>query len=210
MGKKRKDHLPGKTIERLSQYRRILLVKLAGGKTNVFSHELAKWLNLTSVQVRRDLMLIDCSGSQSKGYSVGDLVYRIASIIDSKSALNLAVVGMGNLGRAITSYFSGKRDKLSIVAVFDNDTQKTDRIISGVPCFHINSVKEKIEADNISMAILTVTPEAAQDVAKILVDSGIKGILNYTTVPISVPDEVYLEEYDMVTSLEKLAYFVNT
>lgn len=202
--------LPGKTIERLSQYRRILLNRLAGGKQNLYSHELATWLNLTSVQVRRDLMLIGCAGSQSKGYSIDDLVNRIAGIIDYESTQRIAVIGMGNLGRAITSYFSGKRDKLSIVAVFDNDPQKTDRIISGIPCYHINSIKEKIQTQGISIAILTVTPSVAQDVAKILVESGIKGILNYTSVPISVPQGVFLEEYDMVTSLEKLAYFVNT
>jgi redox-sensing transcriptional repressor len=210
MGKKQVGDLPGKTIERLSQYRRLLLNRLSSGKLNVFSHELATWLNLTSVQVRRDLMLIGCSGSQSKGYSVNDLVNRIGRIIDHKIAQRIAVVGMGNLGRAITSYFSGKRDKLLIVAVFDNDVTKTDRVISGIPCHHINSLKEKIETEEINIAILTVTPSAAQDVAKLLVESGIKGILNYTSVPISVPQGVFLEEYDMVTSLEKLAYFVNT
>ncbi len=210
MGKKQIGNLPGKTIERLSQYRRLLLNRLASGKPNVYSHELATWLNLTSVQVRRDLMLIGCSGSQSKGYGIGDLVNRIAGIIDHEGAQRIAVIGMGNLGRAITSYFSGKRDKLSIVGVFDNDPQKTDRIISGIPCHHINTIKEKIKTQGISIAILTVTPSATQEVAKLLVESGIKGILNYTSVPISVPPGVFLEEYDMVTSLEKLAYFANT
>jgi len=210
MGRKQVGDLPIKTIERLSQYRRLLLNRLASGRSNVFSHELASWLNLTSVQVRRDLMLIGCTGSQSKGYSISDLVSRIGRIIDRDSTQRIAVIGMGNLGRAITSYFSGKRDKLSIVAVFDNDTQKTDRIISGVPCYHINHIKEKIKLEGIRIAILTVTPSVAQDVAKILVESGIKGILNYTSVPISVPPDVFLEDYDMVTSLEKLAYFVNT
>ena len=204
---KSKD-LPGKTIERLSQYRRILCNSINEGKINVYSHELARMMNLTPVQVRRDLMLIGYSGSQSKGYVIKDLISLIGKIIDSDEQQKVAIVGMGNLGRAITSYFSGKRERLSIVAAFDNDMQKANRIIAGVPCHHVNKLKEILPAEGIKIAILTVAPEATHDVAKMLFDAGIKGILNYTSVPLTVPDGVFLEEYDIVTSLEKLAFFV--
>jgi redox-sensing transcriptional repressor len=202
------EELPGKTVERLSQYRRLLYNSMREGKTNIFSHELARLMNLTPVQVRRDLMLIGYSGSQSKGYVIKDLIALIGKIIDSENGQRIAVIGMGNLGRAITSYFTGKRDKLSILAVFDNDPQKTDRIIAGVPCHHISKLKEIIPAENISIAVLTVAPEATYEVAKLLLDAGIKGILNYTSVPLTVPAGVFLEEYDIVTSLEKLAFHV--
>jgi redox-sensing transcriptional repressor len=202
--------LPGKTIERLSQYRRILYNSIREGKTNIYSHELARMMNLTPVQVRRDLMLIGYSGSQSKGYVIKDLVALIGKIIDSENGQKVVIVGMGNLGRAITSYFSGKRDKLTIVAAFDNDVQKTDRIVAGIPCHHINDVKEVVEKEGVQIAILTVSPEATPHVAKILMDAGIKGLLNYTSVPLTVTEGIYLEEYDIVTSLEKLAYLVKT
>jgi len=202
------EELPGKTVERLSQYRRLLFNSLQEGKANIYSHELAQVTNLTPVQVRRDLMLIGYSGSQSKGYVIKDLINLIGKIIDSESGQRIAIVGMGNLGRAITSYFLGKREKLSIVAAFDNDTQKTDRIIAGVPCHHINKLKEIIPAENISIAVLTVAPEATYEVAKLLLEAGIKGILNYTSMPLTVPQGVHLEEYDIVTSLEKLAFHV--
>ena len=205
-----KSHLdlPGKTVERLSQYRRILYNSINQGKINIYSHELAQMMNLTPVQVRRDLMLIGYSGSQSKGYVIKDLVNLIGKIIDSDNGQNVAIVGMGNLGRAITAYFAGKRERLSIVAAFDNDLQKTDRIIAGVPCHHISKLKEIIPAENISIAVLTVAPEATHEVARMLMDAGIKGILNYTSVPLTVPDNIFLEEYDIVTSLEKLAFLV--
>lgn len=208
MNSKNLKELPGKTIERLSQYRRILFNNLNEGKTNVYSHELARVMNLTPVQVRRDLMLIGYSGSQSKGYIIKDLIGLIGEIIDSKHPQNVAIIGMGNLGRAITSYFAGKRDRLSIVAAFDNDTQKINRIIAGVPCHHINQIKEVVPAEKIRMAILTVAPEATHEVAKLLIEAGIKGILNYTSVPLTVPEGIHLEEYDIITSLEKLAFFV--
>jgi redox-sensing transcriptional repressor len=165
-------------------------------------------MNLTPVQVRRDLMLIGYGGSQSKGYVIKDLIALIGQIIDNESGQNVAIVGMGNLGRAITSYFSGKREKLTIVAAFDNDLQKTDRVIAGIPCYHINKINDIITRNSISIAILTVAPEASHEVAKALMDAGIKGILNYTSVPLTVPDHVFLEEYDIVTSLEKLAFLV--
>ncbi|MBW6498553.1 MAG: redox-sensing transcriptional repressor Rex [Bacteroidales bacterium] len=202
------EDLPGKTVERLSQYRRLLFNSLQEGKTNIYSHELARVTNLTPVQVRRDLMLIGYSGSQSKGYVIKDLINLIGKIIDSETGQRIAIVGMGNLGRAITSYFLGKREKLAIVAAFDNDTQKTDRIIAGVPCHHINKLKEIIPAENISIAVLTVAPEATYEVAKLLLEAGIKGILNYTSMPLTVPPGVHLEEYDIITSLEKLAFHV--
>jgi redox-sensing transcriptional repressor len=205
---KKNMDLPGKTIERLSQYRRILFNSTHDGKTNIYSHELAKVMNLTSVQVRRDLMLIGYSGSQSKGYLIKDLINLIASIIDSDQPQKIALVGMGNLGRAITSYFSGKRDRLSIVAAFDNDISKTNRIIAGVPCHHINELKEIIPSLDIKIAILTVSAEGTQEAAKLLMDAGIKGILNYTSVPLTVPEHIHLEEYDIITSLEKLAFLV--
>lgn len=202
--------LPGKTVERLSQYRRILYNSVSQGKNNIYSHELARIMNLTPVQVRRDLMLIGYSGSQSKGYVIKDLILLIGRIIDSDEGQNVAIVGMGNLGRAITSYFTGKRDKLSIKAAFDNDLQKTDRVISGVPCYHITKANEVIRENQISVAILTVAPGAAHDVANMLIEAGVKGILNYTSVPLTLPGHVFLEEYDIITSLEKLAFLVKS
>ncbi len=208
MMKKVNQELPGKTIERLSQYRRILFNIMNEGKANIYSHELASMMNLTSVQVRRDLMLIGYSGSQSKGYVVKDLVELIGNIIDSDHGQKIIIVGMGNLGRAITSYFSGKREKLSIVAAFDNDENKTDRIMSGIPCYHVNKLNEVVQKEGVSIAILTVSPEAAHTANKLLLEAGVKAIMNYTSIPLTVPEGVHLEEYDMVTSLEKLAYLV--
>mgnify|MGYP004702202959 CR=1 FL=1 len=205
---KKNIELPGKTIERLSQYRRILYNSINEGKQNIFSHELARIVNLTPVQVRRDLMLIGYAGSQSKGYMIKDLINLIGKIIDSETPQNIAVVGMGNLGRAITSYFTGKRERLSIVAAFDNDTQKINRIITGIPCYHTNDIQNIIPKMDIRIAILTVAPQAAHEVAKLLISAGVTGILNYTSVPLTVPAGVHLEEYDIVTSLEKLAFMV--
>ncbi|MCG8409980.1 MAG: redox-sensing transcriptional repressor Rex [Bacteroidales bacterium] len=200
--------LPEKTIGRLSEYRRTLLSCLAEGKTHIFSHELANMHNITAVQVRRDIMLIGYSTTLKKGYDVKALIDVIGDIIDTKDGLNAAIIGIGNLGRAITTYFNGKRTKLKIAATFDTDPEKANRVISGVKCYHTNDISRIIKEQDISIGILTVPPEDAAAVAEILIMAGIKGILNYTSTSLNVSPNVYLEEYDMVTSLEKVAYFV--
>ena len=103
------NNLPEKTVERLSKYRRSLLITSAKGKTHIFSHEIANMLHITSVQVRRDLMLIGHSGTLRKGYDVKELIDLIGIILDIEQGINLAVVGLGNLGRSIIGYISGRR-----------------------------------------------------------------------------------------------------
>jgi redox-sensing transcriptional repressor len=200
--------LPEKTVERLSEYRRTLLECLTRGKTHIYSHELARLHNITAVQVRRDLMLIGYSSMKKRGYDAKELVDVIGKLVDHKNGLNVAVIGMGNLGRAVTTYFIGKRPKLNIVATFDVDSNKTNRVISGIHCYHIKDLKEMVKSSNISIAIITSPPDTASAIAETLVMAGIKGILNFTTTPINVPDSIFLEEYDMITSIEKVAYFV--
>lgn len=200
-------HLPHKTVERLSQYRRALLLILSKEKTHVFSHEIAQMLHITPVQVRRDLMLIGYSGNLRKGYDIKELIELIGKIIDTEKGQKVAVVGLGNLGKAIISYFRGKRTKLTIVAAFDVNSDKIDRVYNGVPCHHVDLLSEIIKRENISIGIITVPAEQAPTIAETLVLSGIKGILNFTPKPLNVSPYVYLEEYDMITSLEKVAFF---
>lgn len=200
--------LPEKTVERLSQYRRTLLNCLSQGKTHIFSHELAELQNITAVQVRRDIMFLGFASIQRKGYDVKEMIDMIGKVIDSDEVLNVAVVGMGNLGTAVTHYFIGKRPKINIVASFDIDPSRVGHIIQGVECFHMDELKKEIANKNITIGLLAVPPEVATETAQKLSDAGIKGILNFTTVPLNLNNKVYLEEYDMITSLEKVAYFV--
>ena len=94
------------------------------------------------------------------------------------------------------------------MAGFDINPEKVDRVYAGVMCYHFDKLTEIIKKENITIAVLTVPAEEAATVAELLVMAGIKGILNFTPKPINVPSNVHLEEYDIITSLEKLAYFV--
>jgi redox-sensing transcriptional repressor len=201
--------LPKKTVERLSEYRRTLLLCQEQGQTHIYSHELAQLHNITAVQVRRDIMFMGFSSYQRKGYDIREMISAIGKILDADNALNVAVVGVGNLGMAISHYFTGKRSKLNFKAAFDADPSKIGKEVWGVQCYAIDRLAELVKSLNLSIAIITVPPDSAQEVATALVNAGIKGIHNFTSVQLKVPDNVYLENYDIITSLEKVAYYVN-
>lgn len=201
-------NLPDKTVERLSQYRRSLNNQLAKGKSHIFSHEIANLLHITPVQVRRDIMLIGYSGTLRKGYDIQDLVNLIGLILDTETGEKIAVVGMGNLGKAFIHYMYEKRTKLHIVAAFDVNPDKVDKEYANVKCYHLDKLDEIVKAEGISIGIITTPPEFARESAEKLRDAGVVGILNYTPKPLLDEEGIYLEEYDMITSLEKVAYFV--
>jgi redox-sensing transcriptional repressor len=201
-------NLPDKTVERLSQYRRTLNNQLAKGKTHIFSHELANLLHITPVQVRRDIMLIGYSGTLRKGYDIKEMVNLIGTIIDTDEGIRIAVIGMGNLGKAFIHYMYEKRTKLKIVAAFDVNPEKIDKTYEDVFCYHLDRLEEILKDKNITVAIIATPPEVASPLADRLKEAGIRGILNYTPRPLSPREGVYLEEHDMITSLEKVAYFV--
>lgn len=202
-----KSSLPEKTVERLSIYRRSLLDCIARGKYYIYSHEIAALHHITAVQVRRDIMLIGYSSKATKGYHCQELIDLIGEIIDTDPGQNIAVIGIGNLGRALIGYFKGKRARLTIVACFDVNPEKVGKSYSGVECYDMKRLPQILRSKKITIGIITVPPDKAVEVSTNLINSGIKGILNYTSTKISVPENVFLEEIDMTTSLEKVAYF---
>jgi len=191
----------------LSLYRRLLESSIPGGRDTVFSHELAGLACVTPAQVRRDLMATGCSGSPGKGYRIRDLIEGISKVLDDPEGQSVALVGVGNLGRAILTYFSGRRRNLRITASFDVDPLKTGRVINGCRCYSMSELGDVLERGRIKTAILAVPAGKAQETTDALVAAGVRGILNYAPVPLRVPDGVFLEERDMTMSLETVAFF---
>lgn len=201
-------NIPEKTIERLSEYRRSLLSCHKQGITHIFSHVLAGMHGITAVQVRRDLMLIGFSSDTKKGYDVKVLIDFINNILDSENVMNVAIIGMGHLGQAITNYFNGKRRKLRIVTAFDVDPAKTGREIDGIPCYHMDEFESVVEQMDVSIVIISSPTRVAPSLVVPIINAGIKGVLNFTSAPLNFPQGIVAENYDMTTILEKVAYFV--
>lgn len=200
--------IPEKTIERLSEYRRTLLKCHAQGITHIFSHVLAGMHGITAVQVRRDLMLIGFSSDTKKGYDVKVLIDFINNILYSEQTMNMAIIGMGHLGQAVTKYFNGKGLKLRITAAFDVDKNKVGTTIDNIPCYHIEEFEERVEEMDISIAIVSLPTSQAATIVLPIINAGIKGVLNFTSVPLNFPQGIVVENYDITTLLEKVAYFV--
>jgi len=201
-------NIPEKTIERLSEYRRTLLNLHKQGISHIFSHVLAGMHGITAVQVRRDLMLIGFSSDTKKGYDVQVLIDFINGILDSPTPLNIAVIGMGHLGQAITRYFNGKGLNLKIVAAFDIDPGKVGTVIDDIPCYSMDDFESDVSKLDINIAVLSCPTHVAADLVIPIVNAGIRGVLNFTSKPLNFPRGIVVENYDITTLLEKVAYFV--
>ena len=203
-----RNNIPEKTIERLSEYRRTLVKCHAQGITHIFSHVLAGMHGITAVQVRRDLMLIGFSSDTKKGYDVKVLIDFINNILYSEQPMNMAIIGMGHIGQAVTKYFNGKGLKLRITAAFDVDPNKVGTTIDNIPCYHIDEFEERVDELDISIAIVSLPTSQASSLVLPIINAGIRGVLNFTSAPLNFPQGIVVENYDITTLLEKVAYFV--
>jgi len=119
----------------------------------------------------------------------------------------MVLVGVGNLGKAILSYFLKRRPNLSIVAAFDQDPEKTNRVYSGCQVHHIGQLEKFVSRERAAVGIITVPASAAQEAADTLIRAGVKGIVNFAPVQLKLPPGIFLEQLDITLSIEKVAYF---
>lgn len=201
--------LSDKTIGRLSLYRRVLERGSRAGKpvSHIFSHELAALAGVSAVLVRRDLMMIGFSGNPKKGYDAGELLDCIGKFLDAPGGTNVALIGVGNLGRALLAYFTYRRPTLSIVAAFDTNPEFANRVIQGCRCYSADDMEAVVREKNVRMGVIAVPSQGAQEVADRLVRAGVSGILNFSPVALKVPSSVYVNQIDLTMELEKVAFY---
>ena len=195
------------TIRRFSIYRRLLLPLLRDGRTRICSHEIASLAAVGAAQVRRDLMSLGSTGASGRGYDIQRLVESIGTVLDGDTPQRAALVGLGHLGRAILNHFNGRRPNLAITAAFDVRTDRIDRVILGCRCYHLDALPKVVAEEGITLGILTVTTGAAEDVATRMIEAGILGILNFAPIRLRIPRQVHIENLDMTTFLETVAFF---
>jgi redox-sensing transcriptional repressor len=196
-----------KVIGRLSLYQRLLYRLKAEGMTNVYSHQLASLSRGSAAQVRRDIMAIGYSGTPAHGYVIDELIKSLSDFLENPAGQKAALVGIGNLGRAILAYFSGRRPRLSITAAFDTDPNRVNRVIHGCRSYPVENMVEIIREKGIDIGIICVPAGQAQQVANSMGLAGVKGILNFAPVRLQLPDDIYVEDLDVTTALQKVAYF---
>ena len=197
--------LSGKTVERLSIYRRLMSMQGISGEDHVFSHQLADMISGTAAQVRRDLMEVGVTGHSKRGYHVAQMVSRISEFLDAPQGTNMALVGVGDLGRAVLGFIKAQRTALRIVGAFDNDPGKIGRVVHGYRCQSVDEMEAVIQAQDVQVAIITTPAAGAQAVCDRLVAAGIRGISNFAPTPLQTPEGISVERIDIATALEKVA-----
>ncbi len=196
-----------KVIGRLSIYRRILEGFSRNGMEKIHSHHLAQESSCSAAQVRRDLMAIEYYGNPARGYKVPELIIAIDRFLDHPEGTQVVLVGLGNLGRAVLDYFENRRPKLKIIAAFDRSPEKVNREYHGTPAYSIAEFSHIVRGNNVRVGIICVPFDQAAQVADLMIETGITAILNFAPIPIKVPSHVYLEDVDLIMTLEKVAYF---
>jgi redox-sensing transcriptional repressor len=199
---------PKAVVGRMSLYLRQLEAYHRQGLQTVSSSQLGEPLSIKNAQVRKDLAFFGQFGHPGVGYSIEELIGTLRHILGIDHDWPLALVGLGNLGRALLRYRGFRTRGFHVVALFDNDTSKIGQKFDGLIVEPIESLRKTVALRKIKLALLCVPVEAAQRVADVLVASGIGGILNFAPIPLPVPAHVNLVPVDLSVQLENLAYKV--
>ena len=173
------------------------------------SEVLAKAAGVKSTQLRKDLTYFGQFGTRGLGYEVKQLIEMISDLLGTKSLQPVVIIGIGNLGRALLTYRGFEREGFEIVGAFD---VKPSQYLSNDSPINVQAMDllPKFITDHfIKMAILSVPPTAAQEVANQLIDFGVVAILNFAPIVLSVPDEITVNNVNLAMELENLSYFIN-
>jgi redox-sensing transcriptional repressor len=197
---------PKAVVGRVSLYLRQLEAFQRQGATTVSSSQLGAALAINDAQVRKDLAFFGQFGYPGIGYRIEELSAALRRILGIDRDWPLALVGLGNLGRALLKYRGFRNRGFRIVALFDNDPHKVGHAHDGMVVQPIDDLAGAIREQNISLAILSVPGDVAQAVADQLVARGILGIFNFAPTPLVVPANVSVVAVDLSVQLEHLAY----
>jgi redox-sensing transcriptional repressor len=202
------NEAPDIVVGRLPIYLRALTFMALDGREITSSQELSEKLGISSAQIRKDLSHFGEFGKQGTGYEISYLRDQLKRILRVESTWPVALVGCGDLGHALANYGGFAPKGFEIVAVFDNDLDKIGQKVAGKQVEALGKLPLIVREQNIKVAIVAVPSSAAQEVADMLVESGIKAILNYAPINISVPSDVRVQYMDPVAHLQHMTYYV--
>lgn len=202
----RNEEIPNPAVYRLSFYLRQLEAFRHGGRHTISSKQLGEALGYSDAQVRKDLAYFGQFGHPGIGYRVEELIHQLKKILGTDKIWNVLLVGAGNLGRALLAYKGFVRKGFKMVAIFDTDPSKVGRKIGDLIIRSDQDIAAVIAEMKIRVAMLAIPVDAAQSVADQLVTAGIKGILNFAPIALTVPEDVVVQSVDLALQLEQLSF----
>jgi len=202
------EAVPDIVISRLPWYLQTLNQMAKEGLHTVSSKMLAERLGTTAAQIRKDLSFFGGFGKQGTGYSIYYLIEQLQKILNLDRVWQVAVVGAGDLGRALTHYQGFARRGIEIVMLFDIDPKVVGTQVGSVIVRHVDAMEKEIRERGIKIGILTVPGAAAQNTADRLVNAGIEAILNYAPVTLMLPETVHVQHIDPVLHMQRMMYYL--
>jgi len=196
------------SLKRIFLYRACLSRLRLMGVEKVFSYTLANETGVTSEQVRKDFSEFGIKGNKKGGYNTNELLDVMENIFHRNKEHNIILIGMGNLGIALSKYSQFVQRNMNIVATFDIDPFK-QKVRSDIPVYSLSRLKEIIDRFKVKVAILAVPEISAQEVTDELVRLGIKGIVNFAPVLLKVPQDVIINNVNLCNELESVIYYVH-
>jgi redox-sensing transcriptional repressor len=194
------------TVRRLSLYLRYLEEFEDQGIATISSEALASRGGTTSAQVRKDLSFFGSFGKRGLGYAVPELARRLREILGLERRYRVAMIGAGKIGSALVQYRGFRQRGFDIVAIYDSDPAKVGRQWNGLAVQNIDTLEAELARRPVDMAVLVTPAESAQAVTDRLVRAGVKAILNFAPVQLSVPDDVEVKTVNLALELETLSY----
>lgn len=201
--------VPDIVIGRLPIYLRALQVMAAEGREVTSSQELGERLGISPAQIRKDLSYFGNFGKQGMGYRIPDLIHRLKQILKVDRTWDMILIGAGNLGHALAQYQGFTPRGFRLVAIFDNDPEKIGRPIGLHTIRDVEEVPNFVREHRIQIAMIAVPASAAQQVADLCVEAGIRAILSYAPIHLKVPPGVLVQYIDPAIHLQQMTYYMN-
>ncbi|MFD1466435.1 redox-sensing transcriptional repressor Rex [Lapidilactobacillus mulanensis] len=201
--------IPKATARRLPLYYRYLQFLHDSEKTKFSSADLSEAVKVDSATIRRDFSYFGALGKRGYGYDVESLLSFFKRLLNQDRLTSVALIGVGNLGHALLNYNFRQSNNIRISAAFDVDSKITGTIQSGVPIYGMDDLETQLAQQQIDIVILSVPMDVAQGITDRLVSANVHGILNFTPLRVSVPDNVRVHNVDLANELQTLIYFLD-
>lgn len=204
---KKECSIPNATAKRIPLYFRYLKILEESGAERIKSKDFSKMIQIPSATIRRDFSHFGELGRSGYGYDVSFLIEVFSHILNTEVEKRIALVGVGNLGKALAQYNFKNNDHLNIVCAFDTDDDVIGKKFRDFLVSDMSTLQTKIKKEGVTTAILTVPSKFSQQVADTIVAAGVTAILNFAPGRIKVPDNVKVQYIDLTTELQTLIYF---
>ncbi|MGA2505164.1 MAG: redox-sensing transcriptional repressor Rex [Anaerolineales bacterium] len=204
-----KQEIPDIIVSRLPIYLRALRHMQSVGKLTTSSQELGGSVGISAAQIRKDLSQFGEFGKQGTGYDITFLIDQLREILKVRQVWDVAVVGMGDMGHALSRYQGFSDRGFRVVMVFDNDPTKIGGQVGNFIVRDTKDLVTALQSSGIKLAMLCVPAAAAQEVTNLLVRAGVKAILNYAPISLSVPAGVRVQYLDPSIGLQRMTYYLD-